>query len=128
ALAGSVEILRIFYRLGVRAVGLTWNYRNELADGQAEAESGGGLTRAGRAVVREMERLGMLIDVSHLSDASFEQVLEVAEGPVFASHSNARRICRHPRNLTDEQIRAIAARGGVIGINFAPQFLVEEGI
>lgn len=127
ALGGSVEILRCFFRLGVRSVGLTWNGRNELADGQMETGSGGGLTRAGIEVVTEMERLGMLIDVSHLSDHGFWHVLEVTTGPVIASHSNARSQCSHLRNLTDEQIRALAQRGGFIGINLMPDFLREGG-
>lgn len=127
ALGGSVEILRCFYRLGVRSVGLTWNGRNELADGQMETGSGGGLTRAGVEVVQEMERLGMLIDVSHLSDHGFWHVLEVAKGPVIASHSNARSVCAHLRNLTDEQIHALAERGGFIGMNLMPDFLREDG-
>lgn len=127
ALGGSVEVLRCFYRLGVRSVGLTWNGRNELADGQMETGSGGGLTRAGVEIVAEMERLGMLIDVSHLSDHGFWHVLEVTTGPVIASHSNARGQCNHLRNLTDEQIRALAQRGGFIGINFVPEFLREGG-
>lgn len=117
ALGGSVEILRCFYRLGVRSVGLTWNGRNELADGQLETGTGGGLTRAGVKIVAEMERLGMLIDVSHLSDPGFWHLLEVTTAPVIASHSNARSQCNHLRNLTDEQIRALARRGGFIGIN-----------
>lgn len=124
-LGGSVAALRAFHRLGVRAVGLTWNYRNELADGQLEAESRGGLTSKGRAIVQEMARLGMLIDVSHLSDTGFEHVLETVSGPVIASHSNARAVCNHLRNLTDNQIRALATCGGVMGMNFAPYFLRE---
>lgn len=127
ALAGRVEILRCFYRLGVRSVGLTWNYRNELADGQLETGSGGGLTQAGIKIVAEMERLGMLIDVSHLSEPGFWHLLEVTTAPIIASHSNARSQCDHLRNLTDKQIRAIARRGGVVGINFAPDFLQPEG-
>lgn len=124
---GRVDLLRSFFRLGVRAMGLTWNYRNELADGQLDAESGGGLTPRGRAVVREMERLGMLIDCSHLSDAGFWDLLDQTKGPIIASHSNARALCPHLRNLTDDQLTAIAARGGVIGINFFPPFLRQDG-
>ena len=125
-LHGRVDVLRSFFRLGIRAMGLTWNHRNELADGQLESESGGGLTRRGRAVVREMERLGMVIDCSHLSDAGFWDLMSQTTGPVIASHSNARALCPHPRNLTDEQIAAIGERGGVIGINFFPPFLRRD--
>lgn len=126
-LHGRVDILRLFFRLGVRAVGLTWNFRNELADGQLDGDSRGGLTPAGRAIVREMGRLGMIVDCSHLSDAGFWDLLEQTEAPIIASHSNARAICNHKRNLTDDQLKAIASRGGVVGINFLPHFLNEKG-
>lgn len=126
-LHGRVDLLRAFFRLGVRAMGLTWNHRNELADGLLDAEARGGLTPRGRAVVREMERLGMIIDCSHLSDTGFWDLLEHTTGPIVASHSNARAVCPHGRNLTDEQLRAVAARGGIVGINFLPAFLKAEG-
>lgn len=126
-LEGSLAALRAFFRLGVRAMGLTWNGRNELADGVGEAASRGGLTAFGRAVVREMNRLGMVVDVSHLAEPGFWDVLEISEHPVIASHSNARAVCDHVRNLTDEQIRALASRGGVMGMNFCPDFLRPGG-
>jgi membrane dipeptidase len=122
-LEGSISVLRLFYRLGVRCVTLTWNGRNEVADGVAERGTGGGLTEFGKKVVREMNRLGMLIDVSHLSEAGIRDVLSISEAPVIASHSNCYSICNHPRNLTDEQIVAIARKEGLIGINFYPEFL-----
>lgn len=125
-LAGRLALLRHFYRLGVRAAGLTWNVHNELADGVREPR-GAGLTGFGREVVREMNRLGMVVDVSHLSDKGFWEVLELSTVPVIASHSNARALCDHPRNLTDEQIRALAQKGGVIGVNFYPGFLRASG-
>lgn len=127
-LHGRVETLRAFFRLGVRAVGLTWNYRNDIADGQLDWQSGGGLTAAGIQIVHEMERLGMLIDCSHLSDASFWSVMEHTKRPLIASHSNARAVCRHLRNVTDEQIVALAERSGVIGITLAPSFLTTQGV
>ncbi len=127
ALERDLGVLRIFYRLGVRSLCLTWNERNYLADGVAEGRAGGGLTRFGVEVVRELNRLGMLVDVSHLGERGFWDVLEVSTSPVIASHSNARALCDHPRNLTDQQIRALAAHGGVVGINFAPHFLAEDG-
>lgn len=123
ALGGSLGALRTFHRLGVRALGLVWNHRNELADGVADADSGGGLTPFGRQVVSEMESLGMVVDVSHLSESGFWDVVRHATKPFIASHSNARALCDHPRNLTDRQIKAIADADGVIGVNFAPQFL-----
>ncbi len=122
-LQGEIAVLRMLYRLGIRSICLTWNHRNEIADGVFETDSGGGLTRFGRQTVQEMNRLGMIIDVSHLSEEGFRDVLECSGQPVIASHSNAKSICDHPRNLTDEQIKAIAQRGGVIGINFCPDFL-----
>ncbi|MEX2356601.1 MAG: dipeptidase [Thermaerobacterales bacterium] len=123
ALGGSIAALRIFYRLGVRLIGLTWNQRNDLADGVDEARTGGGLTNFGVTVVKEMNRLGMVVDVSHLSDASFWHVLQTSGQPVVASHSNCRRLCPHPRNLGDDQILALADNGGVMGMNFFPPFL-----
>ncbi len=125
-LQGNLAVLGALHRLGVRALTLTWNFRNALADGVAETRTGGGLTRFGVEVVKEMGRLGMLVDVSHLSERGFWQVLEEATGPVVATHSNARAVCDHPRNLTDDQIKALAARGGVMGLNAAPAF-VRQG-
>lgn len=128
ALEGSLAALRVMYDLGVRAMGLTWNGRNELADGVGVADGDArGLTPFGRDVVKEMNRLGMVVDVSHLAEAGFWDVMEVSRGPVIASHSNAKALCRHPRNLTDDQIRALAATGGVIGINFFATFLSDDG-
>ncbi|NLM41287.1 MAG: membrane dipeptidase [Firmicutes bacterium] len=123
ALEGSLAALGVYYRLGVRLITLTWNHRNALAAGQWEGPEGGGLSKFGRDVVEEMNRLGMLVDVSHLNEPSFWDVLAVSRDPVLASHSNAKALCDHPRNLTDEQIRAVADRGGVIGVNFCPAFL-----
>ena len=93
ALEGEIAALRMYHRMGVRLMTLTWNHRNALADGVAERGTGGGLTTFGKAVVKEMERLGMLVDVSHLTDAGFYDVAKMAEQPFVASHSNARAIC-----------------------------------
>ncbi len=125
-LGGYLGNLRNFYRLGVRAMGLTWNRRNELADGVFDARSKGGLSEFGAQVVSEMESLGMVVDVSHLSEAGFWDVDAMAIRPYIASHSNARALCDHPRNLTDQQIKAIAAKGGIIGVNFCPLFLTNK--
>lgn len=122
-LEGSIGVLRILYRLGVRCLTLTWNCRNELADGVAENGTGGGLTSFGREVVKEMGRLGMIVDVAHLAPAGFWDVLRSARRPVIASHANSKTLCDHPRNLTDEQVRELAATGGVIGVNFVPDFI-----
>ncbi len=121
-LNGELSVLRQLYRLGVRSMLLTWNYRNQLADG-AEEQYGNGLSRFGRQVVAEMNRLGMIVDVSHLCDASLTDVLDISTMPVIASHSNARAICDNMRNLTDAQLLEIKKSGGVVGINFYTYFL-----
>jgi membrane dipeptidase len=127
SLQGELSSLRMFYRLGVRSICLTWNYRNEIADGVKDADSGGGLTPFGKKVISEMNKLGMLIDVSHLSEKGFWDVLELSKAPIIASHSNAKALCKHKRNLSDEQISAISKNGGVIGINIYPYFLKDDG-
>ncbi len=126
-LLGSLAMLRSFYRMGVRCIGLTWNYRNELADGVMDSESGGGLTMFGRSVVAEMNRLGMIIDVSHISEKGFWDTVELSSDPIIASHSNAAAVCDHRRNLNDRQLLAIAKNGGVTGINFLGDFLTAGG-
>lgn len=126
AIQGSLGLLRNYYRLGVRMMGLVWNHRNEVADGAGEEGSGGGLTKFGREVVREMNRLGMLIDLSHITAPGFFEVLELSEQPVLFTHGNCRALHDHARNLTDEQIKALAARGGVFGISFVNTFMNRE--
>lgn len=126
ALEGELSNLRMLYKLGVRALTLTWNFRNSLGQGKS-GDEGIGLTHFGKEVVKEMNRLGMLVDVSHLSDAGFWEVAEISKKPFIASHSNSREICNIPRNLTDNQIKTIAKRGGVIGINIYPTFVVKGG-
>lgn len=122
----NVELFDTFFRLGVRLAGFTHFGRTMLADGSAEDSTGGRLTTHGVAAVEAMERLGMIVDVSHLSMASTEHVLEIATRPVIASHSNARALRDHHRNLSDDALKAIAATGGVVGVNFFWEFLVEE--
>ncbi len=126
ALDGEIGLLRQFHRLGVRNLGLAWNFRNAACDGVSEQRSGGGLTEFGVAVVQECNRLGITIDVSHLAPAGVEDVLSLSEDPIIASHSNAFALCDHPRNLTDDQMTAIAAKGGVIGVTFVNSFLRRE--
>lgn len=134
---GDVHKLKQLYEMGVRMLTLTWNYPNELGYPNFIWEENGelpdfkkpnteqGLTETGRIFVEEMERLGIIPDVSHLSDAGFYDVLETAKKPFVASHSNARTLCPWVRNLTDDMIRRLAERGGVIGLNFCPDFLTE---
>jgi membrane dipeptidase len=126
AVGHDLANLRMLYRLGVRSLGLVWNQRNLIADGVGERRTGGGLTNFGLAVVEEMNRLGMLVDVSHLSDPGFWHVAETCRGPFAATHSNARTVCDHPRNLTDDQLKALARSGGVTGLNFAPAFVSAD--
>lgn len=119
----DVELLATFARLGLRLCALTWNRRTALADGSDHDATGAGLTREGRAAIAELERLGVLVDVTHLSHAGVAEVLEMATKPVIASHSNARVLCDTARNLSDEELRGIATTGGVIGVNFFPGFV-----
>ncbi len=122
ALGGRVDAIYEFYKLGVRLITLTWNYANEIADGVTE-DCGGGITDFGKQAVKIMEDLGILIDVSHISEKGFWDVVENTVYPFVASHSCVRAICDHRRNLTDEQICTIINRKGCIGINFYPEFL-----
>lgn len=123
---GGLDELRAFHARGLRLMGLTWSRPNAIAMGVSDSsvpQAPGGLTPFGRKVVKEMERLGIVVDVSHLSDQSFEEVLDLAERPLIASHSNSREICPAPRNLTDPMAERIAATGGLIGITFPGVFI-----
>lgn len=126
ALEGSLEVLRAFYQLGIRCITLTWNNRNQLGDGVNECLTSGGLTVFGKQVVKEMNRLGMAVDVSHISEHGFWDVVDITDKPILATHSNAQACCNVARNLKDDQIRAIAKLKGIIGINFYPNFLSNE--
>lgn len=126
AIDGSLEALRCLYALGVRTMTLTWSNRNDIADGVNEEGSGGGLTVFGRQVVAEMNKLGMLVDVSHIAPAGFWDVIETSSKPIIATHSNAKALCPHPRNLDDKQILAINENDGLIGVTFAGQFLEHD--
>ncbi|UFJ42214.1 dipeptidase [Brevibacillus humidisoli] len=117
--------LRVLYRLGVRGIGLTWNYRNQVADGCLEPRPGG-LSSFGRELITEMNRLGMIIDVSHLAEPGYWDVLEHSQQPVIASHANTRHWYDHPRNLSDKQIKGLIEKGGVLGLTFVPYFLTSE--
>lgn len=134
---GSLEKLDILYSQGVRMLTLTWNYQNELGSPNIDRKKkptlqdtfvpnvSAGLTEMGFAFVERMEELGMIVDVSHLSDAGFWDVARRAKSPFVASHSNARQICPCVRNLTDEMIRALVEKGGVTGLNFCADFLTK---
>ncbi|MCU1668352.1 MAG: dipeptidase Metallo peptidase family [Blastococcus sp.] len=122
----NLAILDTLFRLGVRMLSLAWNRRTMLADGAAENATGGRLTRLGIDAVQEMERLGLVVDVSHLSEAGFDHVREIATRPFVASHSSCRALQDHPRNLRDAEITAIADAGGFVGINSFGPFLAEQ--
>jgi membrane dipeptidase len=126
AIENSLDKLDSLYRLGARYLTLTWNNGNDWAGSSTDPERHGGLTPFGRQVVRRMNELGMLVDVSHVSDATFWDVLATTTRPVIASHSSCRALAHHPRNLSDAELRAIAKNGGVVGINFYPVFLDEH--
>ena len=120
----SLEDIDYLYSCGVRAVALTWNNTNMLASGVMCEDTG--LTPFGKSAVRRMEDLGILVDVSHLSDKSFYDVASIATRPIIATHSNSRVICPHPRNLTDDMFKIICESGGCVGINLYPVFISEK--
>jgi membrane dipeptidase len=130
SIENSLDNLRAFHALGARYMTLTWSNTNEWADSSGDQDDPsvahhGGLTAFGRDVVREMNRLGMMVDVSHVSDQTFAGVLAVTTAPVIASHSSSRALTSAPRNLTDDMLRAIAANNGAVMVNFFPAFIDE---
>lgn len=123
---GRVDLLKEFYNKGVRMMTLLWNYENELGypnGSTSNGQSKKGLKEKGFEFLWYMENMGMIVDVSHLSDEGFYDVYDYSKKPFVASHSNARALSPHTRNLSDDMIRKIALKGGVIGINFCPYFL-----
>lgn len=121
-LGGKIENIAALKAEGVKMMTLTWNGTNELGDGIG-AENAGGLSEFGRRVVKEMEKNNIVVDISHSSEKMFYDVAEITEKPFAASHSNAKKICPHKRNLTDEQFNIIKKRGGIVGLNFCRDFL-----
>jgi len=119
----SLPMLRTYYRLGVRYMTLTHFKTNDWADSSADVAAHNGLTPFGRDVVREMNRLGMMVDISHVSDKTFYDALEVSRAPLIASHSSLRALCDIPRNMSDDMIRALASKGGLVNINFNAAYL-----
>lgn len=123
----DLSLLRMFYRLGVRYLTLTHAGSNQICDScTSKKPVWHGVSPFGREVIEECNKLGILIDVSHISDESFWDVIKYSKAPVVASHSCCRALCNHPRNMTDDMIKALAAKGGVIQINFFPKFISEE--
>jgi membrane dipeptidase len=131
-LAPDLSDLERWYERGLRSVGLVWSRPNAFAEGvpfefPASPDTGPGLTAAGRDLVRACNRLGILVDLSHLNEAGFWDVARLTDAPLVATHSNAHALCASTRNLTDAQLDAVAASGGVVGVNFAVGFLREDG-
>jgi len=128
AVQGSIERLEYFYSQGVRLISLTWNYENCFGSPNSKKPEimKKGLTRFGKEAIGVMNELGILIDVSHLSDGGFYDVAALSKKPFVASHSNCRSLCGHTRNLTDEMIHTLAEKGGVAGLNFEPSFLQAD--
>ena len=131
AIENDLRVLRALYALGARYMTLTHVNTNDWADSSGDLRDPSvrhhdGLTDFGREVIREMNRIGMLVDVSHVSDKTFADVLAVSTAPVIASHSSVRALCNVPRNLTDGMMRALAAKGGLVGINFACDYLSQK--
>ncbi len=128
ALEGSMDNLSYFHQKGVRLITLTWNHENQIGFPNTRYKSQDrGLKPFGKEVIEGMNHLGMLIDVSHLSDGGFWDVVKLSKEPFIASHSNARSVKPHPRNLSDEMLKAIGNGGGVTGLNFAHYFLSSDG-
>src|SRR5512146_1315072 len=119
----DLAVLRMYYRMGIRAMTLTHFRNNDWADSSTDTPAHNGLTDFGRDVVREMNRLGMIVDVSHVSDKTFYDTVQVSTKPVIASHSGCRALSDVPRNMTDDMLRALAKNGGVVGINFGAGFV-----
>jgi membrane dipeptidase len=131
SIENDIRVLRDFYRLGVRYMTLSWSNTNEFADSSGDiddpkVEHHNGLTAGGKQIVLEMNRLGMLVDISHVADKTFWDVIAVTKAPVIASHSSARALTNHPRNMTDDMLRAVAKNGGVVQVNFYNAFIDED--
>lgn len=125
-IGSSVSMFETMWRLGIRMASLTWNRRTMMADGVGESDTKGGLSSLGIEAVAEMERLGMVIDISHLSSVGVDHLAKVADGPFVATHSSCRTLCDHPRNLTDDQIRAVGQSGGFVAVNAFGAFISKD--
>jgi len=131
SIENDIHLLRDFYRLGVRYMTLSWSNTNEFADSSGDinnsnVEHHNGLTEGGKRIVLEMNRLGMLVDISHVADKTFWDAIAVTNAPVIASHSSARALTNHPRNMNDEMLRAVTKNGGVVQVNFFSAFVDEN--
>ena len=133
AIQGDIRVLRDYYRLGARYMTLTWSNTNELGDSSGDldnkdVEHHNGITDFGRQVVREMNRMGMIVDISHVADRTFFQALTTSRAPVIASHSSARALTNVPRNMTDDMLVALARNGGVAQVNFYCGFISQNWV
>ncbi len=131
SIENDIRLLRDFYRLGVRYMTLSWSNTNEWADSSGDIndpkiEHHNGLTEGGKQIVQEMNRLGMLVDISHVADKTFYDAIAISKAPLIASHSSARALTNHPRNMTDDMLRAVAKNGGVVQVNFYSAFIDEN--
>jgi membrane dipeptidase len=131
SIENDIHVLRDFYRLGIRYMTLSWSNTNEWADSSGDInnpkiEHHNGLTDGGKQIVLEMNRLGMLVDISHVADKTFYDTIALTKAPVIASHSSARALTNHPRNMTDDMLRAVAKNGGVVQANFYNAFIDED--
>jgi membrane dipeptidase len=122
-IGNDIRVLRMFGDLGVRYMTLSHFYNDEWADSSTDKPAHNGLTDFGKDIVREMNRQGIMVDISHVSDKTFYDALQVSKAPLFASHSSCRAICNHVRDMSDEMIKALAAKGGVIQINYERSFI-----
>jgi membrane dipeptidase len=131
SIENDIHLLRDYYRLGVRYMTLSWSNTNEWADSSGDindpkVQHHNGLTDFGKQAVLEMNRMGMMVDISHVADKTFYDVIASTKAPVIASHSSSRALCNHPRNMTDDMLRAVAKNGGVVQVNFYSGFLDEN--
>ena len=126
SLEGEIAVLRNMYRLGLRQVGLTWNWRNQAADGLGELRTGGGLTEFGVDLVKEANRLGIILDIAHLAPAGVKDILEISEQPIVDSHCGAKGLTDHIRNLDDAQLDGVAKNGGLVCVTFVHYFISDK--
>src|SRR3989449_1165089 len=122
-IGNDIRIVRIFSGLGVRYMTLSHFYNDEWADSSTDKPAHNGLTDYGKEIVREMNRQGIMVDISHVSDKTFYDALEISKAPLIASHSSCRALCNHPRDMSDDMIKALAAKGGVLQINYERSFI-----
>ena len=130
SIENDIRLLRDYYRLGVRYMTLSWSNTNEWADSSGDIDDPNkhhnGLTDFGKQVVLEMNRMGMMVDISHVADKTFFDAIAISRAPVIASHSSARALTNHPRNMTDDMLRAVAKNGGVVQTNFYSAFIDDN--